>query len=276
VGRDAPAARDPGVTTPDPARVAAGWEHRFTAAEPRATEMVELYRELGFDVVADPVDALGLPLGCSDCFGSGASTHRSIYTRRSVAGAGGGDAPMQAHPTRVLRDEHQWILGVAGALESLVDAPAPDLDILAKCIRFIRLFADACHHGKEEDLLFPALVDEGLSERSGPIAVMLYEHRLGRGLVAEMVDALEGARAGDASSQILLVRAARDYVDLIRSHILKEDHVLFEMADQLVAGEACTRLCVAYDGTCDHTFEGCTKAQLEELGREIVGAMPGA
>lgn len=176
------------------------------------------------------------------------------------------------HPTRVLRDEHEWILKVAGALDGLLDSgPEPcDFDRVASCIRFIRLFADACHHGKEEDLLFPELVGQGMSRESGPIAVMLHEHRLGREYVAAMAGALEGAREGDEGQRAQLVDAGRSYIDLIQAHIDKEDHVLFHMADQMMTGEACDRLCAAYDGTCDHTFDGCTKAQLEVLGREIM------
>lgn len=179
----------------------------------------------------------------------------------------------EEHPTRVLRDEHQWILAVAEALERLLGATpdAVDYDGVEKCVTFIRLFADACHHGKEEDLLFPALEATGLPRDSGPIAVMLHEHRLGREAVVAMRAALPGARSGDAGDRLRLVHAGRGYIDLIRGHIGKEDHVLFDMADQMVAGAARTRLCAAYDGTCAHSFEGCTKAQLEALGREILG-----
>jgi len=66
---------------PDPARLAAGWEHRFVAAGERAEEMVALYRELGFEVVADPVGGDGLDEGCSVCF-AGEVRYRAIYTRR--------------------------------------------------------------------------------------------------------------------------------------------------------------------------------------------------
>lgn len=179
----------------------------------------------------------------------------------------------EEHPTQVLRDEHQWILAVSGALEKLlsVESDAMDYDAVEKCVRFIRLFADACHHGKEEDLLFPALEGCGLPHDSGPIAVMLHEHRLGRQAVAVMLDALPEAREGNEQAQNRLVQAGRGYVDLIRNHIGKEDHVLFDMADRMVVGERRTTLCAAYDGTCHHTFEDCTKAQLEALGREIVG-----
>jgi hemerythrin-like domain-containing protein len=178
----------------------------------------------------------------------------------------------ESHPTQVLRDEHQWILAVAEALEGFLGAPpdAMDFDAVEKCVTFIRLFADACHHGKEEDLLFPVLEERGMARDSGPIAVMLHEHRLGREAAAAMRNALPGAREGDESDRLRLVHAGRGYIDLIRGHIGKEDHVLFNMADQLVSGEARVRLCAAYDGTCSHEFEGCTKIELEALGREIV------
>ncbi|UCC25137.1 MAG: hemerythrin domain-containing protein [Gemmatimonadales bacterium] len=179
----------------------------------------------------------------------------------------------ESHPTQVLRDEHQWILAVAEALERLLGAPpsAMDFDTVEKCVTFIRLFADACHHGKEEDLLFPVLEEQGMPRDSGPIAVMLHEHRLGREAAAAMRKALPGARDGDEDDRLRLVHAGRSYIDLIRGHIGKEDHVLFNMADQMVSGETRVRLCAAYDETCSHAFEGCTKAQLEALGREIVG-----
>lgn len=179
----------------------------------------------------------------------------------------------ESHPTQVLRDEHQWILAVAAALDRLLGAPpeALDFDAVEKCVTFIRLFADACHHGKEEDLLFPTLEAHGLPRDSGPIAVMLHEHRLGREATAAMRAALPAAREGDGDARTRLIHAGRGYVDLIRGHIGKEDNVLFHMADQMVVGQARVRLCAAYDGTCHHDFEGCTKAQLEELGREILG-----
>ncbi|MEN8374385.1 MAG: hemerythrin domain-containing protein [Gemmatimonadota bacterium] len=178
---------------------------------------------------------------------------------------------MEKHPTQVLRDEHQWILAVADVLSSLLDDPADrlDYDRIGECIDFMRLFADACHHGKEEDHLFTALVEQGMPREQGPIAVMLHEHRLGRERVSDMASAMPGARAGDSNDRRRLLQAGRGYVELIRNHILKEDNVLFEMADEVITGPACARLCAAYDGTCDHTFEGRTKEQLEALGRSL-------
>lgn len=268
----------PGVTHPDPERIRAGWHHRFVAAGARADEMIALYRELGYEVASDPVRGGTAVEGCAACFGSGGEEHRAIYTRRpsgpdAAVGRSDGESHVpDPHATRVLREEHRQILRVAEVLDGLLDRDLVDTDFdrVAGCIRYIRLFADACHHGKEEDLLFPALVEQGLPVDSGPIAVMLHEHRLGRQHASAMADSIDAARAGDATALARLVRAGRDYVALIRGHILKEDNVLFNMADRLVVGARCAHLCQAYDRTASHTFGGCSKAELEELGREIL------
>lgn len=174
--------------------------------------------------------------------------------------------------TSRLREEHEHILEVADALAVLVRATEEgrwDVEAFADCVTFIRLFADACHHGKEEGLLFPALEATGMPRDQGPIAVMLYEHQQGRALARRMAEALDGARAGDAEAQATLRNAAMGYVNLIRGHIQKEDHVLFQMADQAVRGPACQSLCAAYGAVCARRFEGHTKEQLRELGTRI-------
>jgi hemerythrin-like domain-containing protein len=185
---------------------------------------------------------------------------------------------MHTPTTQVLRDEHRWILEVADVLQRVVEAEAEteslDMDAAEKCVRFIRLFADACHHGKEEDLLFVEMEHAGMSRSSGPIAVMLEEHRIGREFVGVMRKALDDAKAGESDAVQRFVNGAYGYVELIRNHILKEDHVLFDIADRIVDGPACKTLCSAYDGVCAQRFEGCTKAQLEELANELRDQYP--
>lgn len=174
--------------------------------------------------------------------------------------------------TARLREEHRHILEVANALAVLVRAAEEgrwDVDAFADCVTFIRLFADACHHGKEEDLLFPELQAAGMPRDHGPIAVMLQEHQQGRAYARQMAGALEGARAGDAEARATLCHAAMGYVALIRGHIQKEDYILFQMADQTVRGTACRSLCTAYGAVCARRFEGHTKEQLQELGARI-------
>ena len=113
-------------------------------------------------------------------------------------------------------------------------------------VEFFQDFTDRCHHGKEEGGLFPCLERCGLSREHGPIAVMLHEHQLGRAHVRQIAQALPAADTGDPAAAKTVVREGHAFIDLLRDHILKENHVLFEMADQVVGPAEQTQLSAAY------------------------------
>jgi len=175
--------------------------------------------------------------------------------------------------TGVLRDEHQLILGVVDVLRGQLANTdlRPDLDVVDRCIAFFRLYADLCHHGKEEDLLFPELIEHGMPEDAGPIAVMLSEHEQGRVYVRGMKEAMTGTRSGEEDAESLLRANATNFIDLIQAHIGKEDGILFEMADNLVTGDSCRALCSRYDATHENRFEGQTKHDLEQIAGALIG-----
>lgn len=65
-----------------------GWEKRFIACEPRLSEMVELYKEIGFEVLTLPLpeenemDKEGCSeKDCNVCFQQNREKYRIIYTR---------------------------------------------------------------------------------------------------------------------------------------------------------------------------------------------------
>ena len=92
-----------------------------------------------------------------------------------------------------------------------------------------------------------------------------------------MHEALPGARAGKAGAMDAMVSAGRDYIDLLRQHIQKEDNVLFNMADRVVDESSCARLCGEYAHVCSNQFDGQTKQQLLELADELItGANSGS
>jgi hemerythrin-like domain-containing protein len=175
--------------------------------------------------------------------------------------------------TGSLRREHELILAVAEALERMLDSVTAgsvlDRDVASRCVSFVRLYADLCHHGKEESLLFPELEQHGLPADQGPIAVMLHEHELGRSLVREMAGALEGSASGDDTTTVF-TDAARGYVELIRGHIDKENTILFEMADSLIVGDDCRALRDRYVEVDQELFEGRSKPELEQMAADLV------
>jgi hemerythrin-like domain-containing protein len=103
---------------------------------------------------------------------------------------------------------------------------------LKQLFEFFSVFVDTCHHGKEEELLFPALEAAGISRKSGPIGVMLNEHQQGRDLVAKMNRDLSQYLNGDADAAQKLKVSADAYIALLNLHIDKENNVLFPMAEQ--------------------------------------------
>ncbi|NJL18882.1 MAG: hypothetical protein HC901_00750 [Bdellovibrionaceae bacterium] len=177
------------------------------------------------------------------------------------------------NPTSVLREEHQVILRVLRAFARFLDTGQNsgnwDFQALGECISFFRLYADACHHGKEEDLLFPALESKGMPREGGPIAVMLYEHQLGRERVSVMAQALPGAQSGDAGALQRLIESGRAYIELLTEHIGKEDHCLFAMAERMIDPASCRGLCHKYHEVSCGRFEGETKQALEQIAQRL-------
>lgn len=153
--------------------------------------------------------------------------------------------------TEILMAEHEVILSVLDCVERLAEDAerrgALDIESAGQALEFLANFADRCHHGKEEDQLFPALISRGLPRNAGPVAVMLSEHELGRAEVAGMRTALGDARRSVAGSAQRFAGHARAYVELLRAHIDKENGVLFPMADGMLGEAEQAELTRAFD-----------------------------
>jgi len=140
----------------------------------------------------------------------------------------------------VLMNEHRLIEQVLGSLETFTleaeGGLGPERPLLRDYGAFFRGFADACHHGKEEDILFQRMVERGFSRESGPVAVMLHEHRVGRGHVSVLHEAGGGSGPLASVETELVLEHAGAFIPLLRAHILKEDRILYPMAVRLLTG----------------------------------------
>ena len=126
---------------------------------------------------------------------------------------------------------------------------------MAQLLEFFRLFADQCHHGKEESLLFPFLEQKGIPRQGGPIGVMLHEHEEGRLLIREMGEAAEDYRSGIEGAGARWAKAASGYSSLLRSHIDKENNILFVMAERVLTPADQSQL-----------FQDFEKLEVEKMG----------
>jgi len=141
--------------------------------------------------------------------------------------------------TENLKEEHQVILRMIKVLnvasEKVNRGEEVDINVFRKAVDFIRIFADRCHHGKEQDTLFPTLGERGIPTHGGPIAVMLTEHEQGRQFVRGLAEAVERYESGDKSARSFIVENARGYAELLDQHIYKEDNILYPMGDRVLS-----------------------------------------
>lgn len=173
----------------------------------------------------------------------------------------------------VLRAEHQVILSVCSVLSRLVrrseGGEGFEREAFGRCVEFFRFFADAFHHAKEEDLLFPALEAQGIPRDGGPIGVMLYEHTQARRFTQEMADALDAEDRKEPDAKERFHAAALQYVELLTNHIHKEDNVLFNMADQVITGEKESSLCGKFCEIGCKEFGGHKREDLERMAAAL-------
>jgi hemerythrin-like domain-containing protein len=95
-------------------------------------------------------------------------------------------------------------------------------------VDFIRTYADRCHHGKEEDILFRDLAKKVLSEEHKRIMrELLEDHRWGRETTARLVKANEDYRHGEAEASSTILECVKALVDFYPKHIEKEDRHFF-------------------------------------------------
>ena len=135
-----------------------------------------------------------------------------------------------------LRNEHEGILFGLEILKIMVQQIQSSHKIertdITGMIGFLKLFADKCHHGKEEELFFPSLERVGNQNSNSLIKEMLLEHTEGRKYITEMQESVGGVfKAKD------FIEAASNYARLLHSHIEKENNILFTIADEIIPAD---------------------------------------
>ncbi len=58
-----------------------GWKRQTTADEPRLSEIVEMYKEIDFEVHLESFNPDEEP-GCTDCMKQSPETYKIVYTRK--------------------------------------------------------------------------------------------------------------------------------------------------------------------------------------------------
>jgi len=105
---------------------------------------------------------------------------------------------------------------------------APEPEFISGALDFIRTYADRCHHGKEEDILFRDLGRKSLSADDASLMNELTrEHIWARSRVGELAAAAADWRRGSGGAAERIARALDELSSFYPEHIRKEDKVFF-------------------------------------------------
>lgn len=140
-------------------------------------------------------------------------------------------------PIGPLVEEHRAILRVVAVIDrELVRSRAnDDIDprFVDTVVDFLRTFADRCHHGKEEEILFRDLARKDLEpELRRQMDELIAEHVEGRQITARLVDATRQYEDGATSSLSAIQDALGELATLYPAHIEKEESHFFRESMQ--------------------------------------------
>ena len=95
--------------------------------------------------------------------------------------------------TQTLRTEHEEILKMLTVAEALAHRLDKEERVpqktLEKVVEFFGVFVGKCHDGKENDILFPALISKGLPWKDSLVGSLLRQHKQGWPLFRALADA---------------------------------------------------------------------------------------
>ncbi len=135
-------------------------------------------------------------------------------------------------PVGQLMIEHRLIERVIklwkAELERIEKNKCADPSFIDKAVDFMKIYADRCHHGKEEDILFRDMKKKPISgEISRILQELMDEHVISRKNLAGLVDARKKYEAGDKAALKDIHKAIKTITELYPQHIEKEDKRFF-------------------------------------------------
>ena len=143
---------------------------------------------------------------------------------------------MQKRPVQDLKDEHGGIIVMLDVMKKvakrLKDREEVKKEHLEKITEFLQNFADKCHHGKEEGILFPE-VAKNVSNLF-MVNELLGEHKTGRDYIRGIAESLKYYDTGSPDAYHIATNM-EGYIYLLTEHIKKESESLFPIVDKQIS-----------------------------------------
>ena len=175
-------------------------------------------------------------------------------------------------PIGLLMIEHRLIEKMIALIDFRIKAFEQQTQIdpvfIDVVVDFVRTYADRTHHGKEENILFRELAKKGMSpEDSRIMEELIEEHKYGRKLVGELVEAKAKYLQGHGEAFVTIIDRLKALISFYPGHITKEDRVFFRAAMGYLSQEeqsAMLEECWVFDRQMIHEKYRRVVKELEE------------
>lgn len=142
-------------------------------------------------------------------------------------------------PTENLINEHKDIIELLGIMTKIAEKIKLNnifyTSDVEDIIGFMTLFIEKNHHKKEE-IFYPALSVSEITENN-ELSLMLYEHVLAKNYLRDINSCIENCKIGNTFSGELLAESIVKYVVLIKTHLQKEENIIFPLANEIMGEE---------------------------------------
>jgi hemerythrin-like domain-containing protein len=126
----------------------------------------------------------------------------------------------------VLLAEHKLIERMVSVLTShlrLLSQGKIDVEFLNLAVDFFRVYADKCHHGKEERFLFPVLQSKDLPEdEAEELRLLKRDHSYARELVEELINRIQSYLIKGTTTLEHIGETVRKLAEFYISHMDRE------------------------------------------------------
>ena len=175
-------------------------------------------------------------------------------------------------PIALLMIEHRQIERMMPVLtKEAIMARAGEVDAgrIDALVDFIRTYADRCHHGKEEDILFQALQTKPLpSEIRSTMDRLIEDHKTSRENVRLVVEANRRYRLGEPGSLASMASALERLASLYPDHIAVEDKEFFIPSMELFSKEEQERMLAHFHNFDRNLIHQIYRARMDDLAGE--------
>jgi len=175
---------------------------------------------------------------------------------------------MQSTLSELFIAEHDVILGAGDLIALNKNQWKSDTEefekMVNKLLDFFSVYADQFHHYKEEEILFPAIINKSETTGAGIVYELIEHHEEFRQLMQQIRAAL--AIRDFASTQLLL----ETYISKLKDHIAVENDELFPMTDDMLSKDELDKLyykCIDKD----REMGFIQKEELEDLIKKLSG-----